>query len=106
MCRRAESGYECTTRGPQSVRPRDVIVSLITETQLLNELAVRLYVGSPQVIQESFTLAYHLQEAASTVVILAVLTKMVREVIDALGQDCDLDSRRPGIAFVGPVLLN
>jgi hypothetical protein len=86
------------------VRPRDVIVCLITETQLLNELAVRLDVSTPQVIQEPFALAYHLQEAATTVMILAVLTKMVREVIDALGQNCDLNSRRPGVAFVRPVL--
>jgi hypothetical protein len=60
---------------------------LVSEPQFLNQQAVRLDIGPPQIIQESATLAYHLQEAAATVVVFAVITEMIREVIDALGQD-------------------
>jgi hypothetical protein len=79
---------------------------LVTEPQLLNQLAVRFHIGPPQVIQKSASLAYHLQEAAATVVILAVFTEMFREVVDALRQDGNLNPRRTGVTFVRPMLLN
>ena len=66
---------------------------LVTEPQLLNQLAVRLDIGPPQVVQQSAALTHHLEEAAATVVILAVFTKVLGEVINALCQDCDLNSR-------------
>jgi hypothetical protein len=98
---------EYKTRGPQSLRPRvGVKAVLVTEPQFLNYQAVRLDIGPPQVVQQSATLAYHLQEAAATVVIFAVLTEMIREVVDALGQDRDLNLCRPGVSLVGTVLLN
>ena len=97
---------EDKTRGPQSLRPRVIVDELVTEPQFLNDFAVRLDVGAPQIVQKSATLAYHLQEAAATVVILLVLTEMVREVVDALGQHCDLNLSGAGIAVVRPVFLN
>src|SRR5437016_9045812 len=77
---------------------------LVTESKLLNQLAVRLDVRAPQIVQKSATFAYHLQEATATVMIFAVLAEVFREIIDALGQDRDLNLCRPGIAFVRPVL--
>ena len=98
---------EYETRGPQSLRPRvGVKAVLVPEPQFLNQLAVRLDIGPPQIVQQSATLAYHFQEAAATVVILAVLTKVVREVVDALGQDRDLNLGGSGVALVDPMLLN
>jgi hypothetical protein len=95
------------TRGPQSVRPRvGVKAVLVTEPQFLNQLAVSLDISPPQIVQQSATLAYHLQEAAATVVILAVFTEMIREVVDALGQDRDLNLGRPSVCLMGTVLLN
>jgi hypothetical protein len=98
---------EYKTRGPQSLRPRvGVNAVLVTEPQFLNQPAVRLDVRPTQIVQQSLALAYHLQEALATVMILFVLTKMIREVIDALGQDRYLNLGRTGIAVVRPVLLN
>jgi hypothetical protein len=88
------------------LRPRVGVIGLVTETQLLDELAIRLDVRSPQIIQQSAALAYHFQEATATVMVLAMLAEMIREVIDALGQYRNLDLRRTGIAFVRPVLLD
>ncbi len=79
---------------------------LVTEPQFLNDRAVRVDIRTPQIVQKSATLAYHLQEAAATVVIFAVLAEMIREVIDALGQNRDLNSGRTGVAFVRPVFFN
>jgi hypothetical protein len=79
---------------------------LVTEPQFLNQLAVRLDIRSPEIVQQSATLAHHLQEAAATVVILAVVTEMIREVVDALGQDRNLNLCGPRISLMGPVLLD
>ena len=79
---------------------------LVAQPQVLNQLTVRIDIRPSQIVQEPATLAYHLQEATTTVVIFAVLAEMVREVVDALGQDRDLNLGGPGIALVGPVLLN
>jgi hypothetical protein len=98
---------ERKTRGPQSVRPRvRVDAVLVTEPQFLNDLAVRLDIRPPQIVQQSATLAYHLQEAAATVVVFAVITEMIREVVDALGQDRNLNLGRPSVALVNAMLLD
>ena len=98
---------ERKTRGPQSLRPRvGVKAVLVTEPQFLNQQTVRLDFRPPQIVQQSATLAYHFQEAAATVVILAVVTEMIREVVDALGQYRNLNLRRPGVRLVDPVFLN
>jgi hypothetical protein len=98
---------ERKTRGPQSVRPRvGVIAVLVTEPQFLNDLAVRLHVRPPQIVQQSATLAYHLQEAAATVVVFAVITEMIREVVDAFCQDRNLNLGGPGVRLVDPVFLD
>ena len=60
---------------------------LVTEPELLNQLTVRFDIRPSQIGQQSFPPAYHLQEATATVVIFAVLAEMIREVVDALGQD-------------------
>ena len=89
------------------MRPRvGVIAVLVTEPEFLNQLAIRIYVCTSQVVQQPAPLAYHLQEALATVVIFAVLTEMVREVVDAFGQDRYLNLGGPGVALMGPVLLN
>jgi hypothetical protein len=76
------------------MRPRvGVIAVLVTEPKFLNQLAIRLYVCTSQVVQQPAPLAYHLQEALATVVIFPVLAEMIREVVDALGQNRDLDLR-------------
>ena len=38
--------------------------------------------------------------------IFAVLAEVFREIIDALGQDRDLNLGGPGVTLMGPVLLN
>src|SRR5687768_16483467 len=96
---------ENKARGPQPLRPRvGVMTVLVTEPQFLNDLAVRLDVCPPQIVQQAPTLAYHLQEAAATVVVFAVLAEMIREVVDAFGQDRNLNLGGPGVGFVDPVL--
>jgi hypothetical protein len=79
---------------------------LVTEPELLNQLTVRLDIRPSQIVQQPATLAYHLQEAAATMMVLSVLAEMIRQVIDALSKDRNLNFGGPGVDFVGPMLLN
>jgi len=89
------------------VRPRVVLSGvLVTEPQFLNHAAIRLNIDAPQVAQKATPLAYHLQEAATAVVVLTMDAKVVREIVDTLGQHGDLNLGRAGVTLVLPVLLN
>jgi hypothetical protein len=79
---------------------------LVTEPELLNQLTVRVDIRPSQIVQQPATLAYHLQEATATVMVLSVLAEMLRQVIDAFSKDRNLNLGRPGVGFMGPMLLN
>jgi hypothetical protein len=79
---------------------------LVTEPQFLNKATIRLNVDAPQIAQKAAPLAYHFQEAAAAVVVLTVDAKVVREIVDTLGQHGDLNLGGAGVTLVLTVLLN
>ncbi len=79
---------------------------LVAEPELLNQLTVRVDIRPSQIVQQPATLAYHLQEATATVMVLTMLAEVFRQIIDALCKDGDLNLCGPGVALMGPVFLN
>lgn len=70
------------------------------EPQVLNQLAVPLDVRPLEVLQQASTLADHLEQAAATVVVLGVFAEMVSQVVDACGQQRDLNGCTASVLFV------
>ena len=77
----------------------------VTETKVLNERAIFLDVGFLQVVEEPTTLAYHLEQAAATMVVFMVCSEVLGQVVDPLSEQRDLNACGSGIAFVSPVLV-
>ena len=88
--------------------PRESVTRcvLVAEAKIRDDLAVPLDVGSLEIREKPAPFAYHLQEAAATVVVLTVKAKVIREVVDAFGKNRNLNLRGAGIAVMRPVLLN
>src|SRR3712207_3135957 len=70
---------------------------LATQAELADEGAVALEVVALQVLQEPPTTADHDQQAATRVVVVAVLPHVVRELVDAVREQRDLNRRRAGV---------
>ena len=51
-------------------------------------------------------MADHLEEAATTMMVLRMRTEMTRQVVDALREEGNLNAGRTGVPFVGPVLVD
>ena len=81
-------------------------MGLVPETKILNERAILLDIGSLEVVEQPATLADHLEQAATTVMVFRVRAEMPSEVADPLGKERNLHSCRSGIPFVGPVLVD
>src|SRR6187399_2011012 len=56
-----------------------------------------------EIREKAAALADELEEAAARMVVLGEAAEMVRQVLDPLGQERDLDLRRPGVTFLGGV---
>jgi len=62
----------------------------VAEAKVLNDPAVSINIRPLEVIQEAATLAHHLEQSASAMVVFGVLLEVIGEVVDALSEDCDL----------------
>jgi hypothetical protein len=78
----------------------------VAQTQVRDEPAVSLEVVAAEVVQEPPALAHHLQEALARVVILLVGAEVVREVVDARGEQRDLHLSGATVGLVDLVLLD
>jgi hypothetical protein len=74
--------------------------ALVTETEIVDQLAVAIDVRSLQVFEQTAPLAYHHEQAAATVVILLVLAKVVGELVDPGREQRDLNWGAAPIGFV------
>jgi hypothetical protein len=98
---------EYKTRGPQPLRPRDhAHACLVPESQILHDLAVAVDIRALQVVQQTPALPDHLEKATTTVVILLVGAEVVGQIVDAFGEDCNLNARRPSVRLVCLVLVD
>jgi hypothetical protein len=78
----------------------------VTESQVRDQAAVPVEIRLLQIFQQPPTATHHLEQAATTVVVVLVRVEMVPEMVDALRQEGDLDGSTPDIAFVKRVLLD
>lgn len=72
---------------------------LLAQTQTLDEAAIAVGVRTLEVVKQFATLADHLQQTTTGVVILGVCLEVAGQAIDASGQQRDLDFRRTGVAL-------
>jgi hypothetical protein len=78
----------------------------VAETEIRDEFAVFLVVDPLHVLEEPPSPAYHLQEALAAVMVLLVLAEMTLEMIDAVGQNRDLDGRAAPVTVVNLILAD
>ena len=79
---------------------------LVPQAQFLDDLAVVVDIRALQVVEQTATLSDHLEEATTTVVILLVGAEVVRQIVDALCEQRDLNASRSTVGLVRPVLLD
>ena len=81
-------------------------IFLLTDTQLSDQGTVTVDVLLLQVSQHRTALTNHLQQTAARVVILLVYLQVLGQLLDAGGQDCNLNLRGTGVGSVGTVCLD
>jgi hypothetical protein len=79
---------------------------LLSETESLDQTSVFIVVFSLEVLQESLSPTYHLEQAPARVVIFLVGFEMIGQVVDSFSQNCDLNLGRASIIRVGPIALD
>lgn len=70
---------------------------LATQAKLIDQLAISIYIAAFQVIEQFPALTNHLKQSLTRVMIVRVYLEMFRELVDAFGQQRDLDFDRTGI---------
>lgn len=73
------------------------MLSLLTDAEFADNVAVTIGVNLLQVIQEAAALAYEHEQTAARSVILLVGLEMLRQLSDALRKDGDLNLWTPGV---------
>ncbi len=81
-------------------------IRLVAKAKISDDLAVPFDVRALEVVEQPTTTADHLQQALPAVMILGVGTEVTGQVVDVIGENRDLDLRRPGIGVVRAVLLD
>ena len=76
---------------------------LLTDAQLSDQSTVTVDVLLCQVVQHGTALTNHHQQTTAGVVVVLVGTQVLGQLVDASGQDSDLDLGRTGVALVGSV---
>ena len=72
----------------------------MAQFKFLGNGLIPIDIGGLQVIQQTTPLANHHQQPAARAVILFVLLKVFGQVIDALGEQRNLDVSRTGVLFM------
>jgi hypothetical protein len=89
------------------MRPRHVHQpELVPKSEFLDDLSVAFNVDALHVIQQATTLTVHLEKATTTVVVVLVGAEMLREVLDSVAEERDLNASRSAVGFVRSVLLD
>jgi hypothetical protein len=83
-----------------------LILELVPEAQFLDDLPVSVDIRTLQVVQETATTSDHLEEPTTAVVVLFVESEVVRQIVDLLGEQGDLNAGRASVGLVGPIFLD
>jgi hypothetical protein len=79
---------------------------LVPESEFLDDLPVAFDVCTLEVVEQTTTLADHLEQATAAVMVLFVGAKVLGQVIDAFGENRNLNASRSGVGLVRPILLD
>jgi hypothetical protein len=90
-----------TERGPPVVAKR-----LLAYTETSDDFLVSLVVLATEIVEKTAALAYHLEQSLTGVVVLGVDLEVIRQILDASGQNRDLDLGRPGVRVVDSIVLD
>ena len=77
---------------------------LLTDTQLGDQSTITVDVLLCQIVQHAAALTDHHQQTTAGVVVVLVGAQVLGQLVDASGQDSDLNLGGTGIAFVSSVL--
>jgi hypothetical protein len=86
--------------------PAFALPLLLAQTELFNNGTVALNVVFGQVVEQVAAATYHLEQTAAGMMILFVHLQMLGELVDAHGQNRNLNLGGTGIAFVGFAQVN
>jgi hypothetical protein len=76
------------------------------DTEPFNQLLVTSFIGTPKIVKNLTTLRHELEQPAARVIVFDVTLEMVRETVDPLGEQRNLDFGRTGIAGFDGVRLD
>ncbi len=76
------------------------------DAELLDQRAVARLALALEVVEQRTTLRDHLEQATTGVVVLGVRLEVAGQVVDALGEDRDLDFRLAGVVRLGGMLFH
>jgi hypothetical protein len=78
----------------------------VTKSEVGDDLAILLDFGPLQVLEKTTTTPDHLEKASAAVVVFLVCVEVGPEVVDASGEDRDLDRGAPTVLIVELILLD
>jgi hypothetical protein len=84
-----EKGEGRREKGPLSPSPL-----LFPNPEALDQIGIPIRILSLQIVEQAPALTHELQQATAGMVILGVRLKVLREVVDPLAQERDLNFRR------------
>src|SRR5688500_9821051 len=79
---------------------------LVPEAELVDDLPVAVDVGPLQVLEKAASLADHLEQATPAVMVLGMLSEVIGQIVDPLGQHGNLDACGTGVALMSTELLD
>src|SRR5438034_5702499 len=80
--------------------------SLAPQPEALDQRPVALYVLPPEVLEQAAALANHLEQATPGVMVLFVGPEVLGQLLDALGQQGDLNLGRAGVGLAPPIIAD
>src|SRR5262245_54969835 len=81
-------------------------IDLAAQAQPVDQTLVALPIVALEVVEQSAPRPHELEQPAAGVVVFDVGLKMLRQVVDSLAQQRNLDFGRPGVGWMEPVLFN
>ena len=79
---------------------------LLSDVQLLDDRTVAFNVNLLEVAQQVSSVADHLGQAATAVVVVMVVLEVLGQIVDAVGQNGDLNLGRTCVTLVDRILLD
>src|SRR5690606_16272266 len=101
----ARSGVRPRKQPRRITAPRRVLRSA-AQTELGDQRLVAPGILAVQVVEQAATAVHHHQQAATAVVVLLVLLEVTLELLDAGGEQGDLDFRGAGVVIAALVVFN